>query len=161
MNATLRLLDLWKAAKGIASDNAAAQALGIARQTVSNWHSRGSQAEPSLIARMATDIGQDAGAWLATVESERARTEADREAWRTLAHRLGTAATLAAVALLLREHAPALIHGAATFPALRIMSIALGLILTAAWASWHATRRTRCTSTSRMSLAAGASVAAT
>ena len=97
--ATVRLLDLWKQEKGLESDYAAAQALGVTRGSPSNWRHGRSHAAPALVTRMATDIAQDAGAWLALVESERASTAADRKAWATLARRLGAAATVAAVAL--------------------------------------------------------------
>lgn len=100
MTATRILLDRWKAAKSIPSDNAAALELGITRQAVSRWRQTPTQAEPNLVARMAHDLGDDAGKWLALVESERARSDADRKVWAALARQLGAAATLAAVALL-------------------------------------------------------------
>lgn len=98
--ATVRLLDLWKQEKGLESDYAAAQTLGVTRGSPSNWRHGRSHAAPALVQRMASDIGQDAGAWLALVESERATTAADRKAWASLARQLGAAATVAAVALI-------------------------------------------------------------
>jgi len=97
--ATVRLLDLWKHEKGLESDYAAAQALGVTRGSPSNWRHGRSHAAPALVTRMAVDLGQDAGAWLALVESERASTAEDRKAWASLARRLGAVATVAAVAL--------------------------------------------------------------
>ena len=100
MNATLELFGRWKEAKGLTSDPVAAAVLGVAKQTVSNWRTRGSQAEAHLIAKMTRDLGEDPGKWLALVESQRARTDADRKTWAALARQLGAAAAVAFVALL-------------------------------------------------------------
>lgn len=100
MSATIRLLDKFKETRSLPSDNAAAIALGIHRATVSGWRQRGTQAEPHVIAHMAKAVAEDAGGWLALVESERARTDADRKAWAAVAKQLGAAAVLAIVALL-------------------------------------------------------------
>jgi hypothetical protein len=63
-----------------------------------------SQATPAVISVMATQTGEDAGYWMALVESERARTDADRKAWARIARRFGAAAAVACVALLFREN---------------------------------------------------------
>lgn len=100
MTSTIKLLDRWKASQGIASDNAAALALEVSRQAASRWRNGLAQAEPHTIARMAKDIGEDPGAWMALVEAERAKSSEDRKAWMALARQLGAAAAVAAVALL-------------------------------------------------------------
>lgn len=100
MSATLELLERYKAAHGITSDNAAALSLGLKRQTVSGWRKLGKQAEAHVIARMARALGEDALRWLALVESERAHSEADRKTWVEVARRFGAIASVAAVALL-------------------------------------------------------------
>lgn len=97
--ATTELLDRWKKARGLESDYAAAQALGITRGSPSNWRHGRSHAAAATVTRMANDLGEDAGAWLALIESQRAATGEDRKAWAELARRLGAAATVAAVAL--------------------------------------------------------------
>lgn len=100
MSATTELLDRYKAARGIESDNAAGIALGLKRQTISGWRNQGKQAEPAVLWQMAEAIGEDGGRWLAQVEAERARTKADREAWSILAKRLGAVAALFVAAAL-------------------------------------------------------------
>lgn len=100
MSATLKLLDKYKETRSIPSDNAAAIALGIHRATVSGWRRGGKQAEPHVVAAMAKAVGEEAGGWLALIESERARTEADRKTWAAVARQLGAAAAVAVVALL-------------------------------------------------------------
>ena len=98
--ATTRLLDLWKASKGIESDHAAWQALRLSGQSaVSNWRHGRSHAAPSLVSRMASEAGADPGYWLALIEADRARSEDDKKAWRTLARRFGAAAAIALCAV--------------------------------------------------------------
>ena len=109
MSATTRLLDKYQETRSLPSDNAAAIALGIHRATVSGWRQRGTQAEAHVIAQMAHAIGDDPGKWLALVESERARSDADRKAWAAVARQLGAAAVLALCAV-----APTLIAALST-----------------------------------------------
>lgn len=127
MSATLELLDRYKAAQGISSDNAAALSLGLKRQTVSGWRKLGKQAEPHVVARMAHAVGDDPLRWLALVESERAHSEADRRTWVEVARRFGAIASVAAVALLVGGIA-------ADRPALGSEHI-LGIMRSAAWAA--------------------------
>lgn len=94
MSATLKLLDKYRETRSIPSDNAAAIALGIHRATVSGWRKQGKQAEAHVIAAMAKAIGQEAGGWLALIESERARSNEDRKVWAALARQLGAAASV-------------------------------------------------------------------
>ncbi|KRC33947.1 MULTISPECIES: DUF3693 domain-containing protein [unclassified Lysobacter] len=103
MSATTRLLDAWKKAKNIDSDNAAAITLGLTRSAVSEWRLNGVQGRAGVIARMAKDLSEDEAAWLALIESERARTDADRKAWAAVARRLGAvaAALVLAIALMM------------------------------------------------------------
>lgn len=91
MSATLELFEAWKAAKGYATDSAAGHALKVSRQTVNNWRSRGGNAEPHVIERMAADLGRDPVPVILQAFAEAAR---DAEAKRTLgrlARRLGAA----------------------------------------------------------------------
>lgn len=78
---TMRLLDAWKAQKGITSDNAAAIALGITRATTSRWRSAKGHADAAYAARMAKDLRMDELAVLAAVEADRATKAANRAAW--------------------------------------------------------------------------------
>lgn len=105
MSATTELLDKFKKAKSLATDMAAADYLGIGRAAVSAWRTVGKQAGAGSIARMCDATGEDAGAWLARVESERAKSQEDRKVWATLAKRLGTAAAILLTILPFRADA--------------------------------------------------------
>ncbi|MEH6416216.1 DUF3693 domain-containing protein [Pseudomonas sp. CGJS7] len=119
MSATLKLLEKYRAAGSIPSDNAAAIALGIHRATVSGWRKQGKQAEPHVIAAMAKAIGQEPGGWLALIESERARSSEDKKVWAALARQLGAAA---AVVLMLSSVAlPSTANASQGFDQLHIM----------------------------------------
>lgn len=78
---TVRLLDAWKAKKGIDSDYKAAQELGVSRGTPSNWRNGQSHARPALAARMAQDLGLDDLQAMAAVEADRSHDGNDRRAW--------------------------------------------------------------------------------
>lgn len=93
MNATNILLDKWlkvcSARKGAPCNNTKlAEALGIERTALANYRSGTSQAAPAVVRKLAEAIGEDADHWMAVVESERARSTADRKAWTKVAHRL-------------------------------------------------------------------------
>lgn len=96
MSATYRLFSKWKAAKNLTSDNQGATALGMGRASVSQWKS-GRNAEAHVIAKMASEIGEESGAWLAAVQAEKAPTALDRKEWLRLASRLGYAASITLV----------------------------------------------------------------
>lgn len=141
MNATTKLLDKFRAVRSLPSDNAAAIALGVHRATVSGWRQRGTQAEAHVIAQMARAVGEDEALWLSLIESERARTDADRKVWAGIARRLGAAAALAAVAVLALPYPAAAqsltdahpMHYAKSRKTLR-------RILSRLFPSWHAAR---------------------
>lgn len=99
MPAAIELLDKWKKARSLASDNAASAALHVTRQAVSGWRTGATRPEAHTVERMCADLGEPVGAWLARIESERARSEADRRVWAKLARELGAAAVLAVAAL--------------------------------------------------------------
>ena len=100
MNSTNNLLRAWMDAHNHISQSDAARALGIKPAAVNNWTRGISQAAPHLVARMAKEIGEDPGKWLALVESERSRDAEDRRTWAALAKQLGAAAVVVlAVAL--------------------------------------------------------------
>ena len=88
MSATLELFDRFKAAKALPSDNAAALALGISRQTVNNWRKRASQGEPRVIEKMCNALDLEPGLWLIRMLEERSPNVEDRRVWRRMATRL-------------------------------------------------------------------------
>lgn len=75
MSATIRLLERWKTALRITSDNAAALELGIGRAAISRWRSDDTNAEPALIARMANDLKADPAPWILAAEAEKQKPE--------------------------------------------------------------------------------------
>lgn len=100
MNATMQLLRLWMTTQGHVTQSDAARALGVKPAAVNNWTRGISQAAPHLVARMAKDLGENPGRWLAQVESERSKDADDRRTWAALAKQLGAAAAVVlAVAL--------------------------------------------------------------
>lgn len=100
MNATMQLLRLWMATQGHITQSDAARALGVKPAAVNNWTRGISQAAPHLVERMAKDLGENPGRWLAQVESERSKDADDRRTWAALAKQLGAAAAVVlAVAL--------------------------------------------------------------
>ena len=82
MNATQRLLNIWMKRCHIASQTVAAKNLGTKASTVNNWVQGVSQAAPQYVDQMARESGELEIAWLALVESERARDADDRATWK-------------------------------------------------------------------------------
>lgn len=130
MNATNKLLDKWtsmRAAKlgGAITPSAIAIELGVKRTSIANYRAGTSQAAPHVISKMARDIGDNPAAWLALVESERARDANDRKAWAAVARQLGAAAAVAAITLCaMPTHAKApsmLVSTASEFLSMHIM----------------------------------------
>ncbi|WP_221740417.1 hypothetical protein [Stenotrophomonas sp. 278] len=78
---TVRLLDRWKAEKGVDSDYRAAKVLAVTPSTISGWRAVKSHAKPSLAAKMAKDIGADELQVLAAIEADRAYNAEDRRIW--------------------------------------------------------------------------------
>lgn len=89
MSATLELLEQYKHALGMRADCAAASALGVKNQTVSNWHTRGSQAEPWLIEKMCAAIGVPTAPWLLRVQFEQTPNASNKQVWQRVAEHLG------------------------------------------------------------------------
>ena len=85
MNASLTLLDKYKTMRGITSDNACAQDLGITRATVSRWRTELGHPEADLVEKMCAVTGEKLAHWLPLIEAERARSPAARKAWLRLA----------------------------------------------------------------------------
>ncbi len=104
MNATNKLLDKWTAMRsaklgGPLTQTAIAIEFGLKPSAVSNYKVGLSQAAPHVVEKMAKDLNENPAAWLALVESERAKDAGDRRTWARVARQLGVAAvvTLCAV----------------------------------------------------------------
>lgn len=85
------LLDNYKKARSIRSDNALSVELDVSRQVVSQWRAGDSYPSPERIAQIAEAASLDAGAWVLAVQNERAGG-AERRALRSVLKRLGVAA---------------------------------------------------------------------
>lgn len=99
MNTTTTLFDRYKAALGVRSDRQAALRLGVKVQTVSNWRTRGSQAEAATIDAMCEQLGEDPMPWLVRVQAEQGGEESrNTRVWRRVALRLGVSLSVLALA---------------------------------------------------------------
>jgi len=100
MNSTTTLFDRYKESLQVRSDRQAALSLGVKVQTVSNWRTRGSQAEAATIDAMCEQLGEDPMPWLLRIQAEQGG-EASRNSrvWRNVAVRLGV--SLPAMAIVL------------------------------------------------------------
>lgn len=85
MSPTINLLDKYKAAAKIASDNACAGALGVTRATVSRWRNGLGHPEADTIEIMCKATSESLAHWLPLIEAERARSPEARKVWLRLA----------------------------------------------------------------------------
>lgn len=99
MSTTVELLERFKLHLAVRSDHAAGRMLGVKPQTISNWRTRGSQAEPKLIEMMCRKLGEDSAPWLLRAQAEQAHDPANGLVWKRLATRLGVSLTALAVML--------------------------------------------------------------
>ena len=102
MNITLKLLDDWKAANNIESDNQAALRLGLGRQAISRWRNEDREAEDATVVRLAKDLHRDADPYLIAIAQKRASTPELKSALARLAKAIGhiSLATLISVSAL-------------------------------------------------------------
>ncbi|GAB3026623.1 MULTISPECIES: hypothetical protein [Oleiagrimonas] len=99
MSATIELFELFKERLTVRSDHAAGQILGVKPQTISNWRTRGSQAEPKLIETMCRKLEQDPMPWLLRAQADQAHDPANGLVWKRMATRLGISLTAVALAV--------------------------------------------------------------
>ncbi|MGN6236985.1 DUF3693 domain-containing protein [Dyella sp.] len=85
MSNTTTLLDKYKKACSLASDNACAVKLGVTRATVSRWRNDLGHPEADSIEAMCTATGEPVARWLPLIEADRARSPAARKVWLKLA----------------------------------------------------------------------------
>lgn len=113
MNSTINLLDKYKKACSLASDNACAIALGVSRQAVSKWRHGENHPEADAIERMCLATGEATAKWLPLIEADRARTPEARKAWL----RLAQVAASIAITVGLSIAAPSTAHASEGFSA--------------------------------------------
>jgi len=99
MSVSIKLLDKYKAARSLPSDNACATSLGVGRAAVSKWRNGTGHPEADLVEKMCEATGERLAHWLPMIEAERARSPGARKAWLRLAQ---LAAGVAAIYLFSR-----------------------------------------------------------
>lgn len=85
MQNTISLLDKYKQACRIDSDNACAVSLGITRAAVSRWRNGLGHPDADSVERMCIATGENLARWLPLIEAERARSPSVRKTWLKLA----------------------------------------------------------------------------
>jgi transcriptional regulator with XRE-family HTH domain len=94
MSHTIELLDKYKKACSLASDNACAASLGVSRQAISKWRHGENHPDADSIEAMCSATGESVARWLPLIEADRARSPAARKVWLRLAQ-MAAAVTLA------------------------------------------------------------------
>ncbi len=73
--------------------------LGVKVQTVSNWRTRGSQAEAATIDAMCRQLEEDPTPWLLRIQAEQGGEDsANSMVWRRVATRLGVSLSMLSIA---------------------------------------------------------------
>ena len=107
MNTTIEFLDSVKVKYGLVSDYALAKRLGVSQPTVSTYRTKRLKMEDRVCLRVAELLDIYPAIVLACVHSERAKTDAEKSAWKLIYERLGGIAASVLVATILSAHAPA------------------------------------------------------
>ncbi|HET6631365.1 MAG TPA: hypothetical protein VFG73_01485 [Rhodanobacteraceae bacterium] len=98
-NPTVELFESYKSSLGVRTDCAAAESLGVKNQTVNNWRSRGSQAEPRLLKRMCTKLKLDPAEWILRAQMTQTPDPKNKQIWRGIAKQFGYKIALVAAPL--------------------------------------------------------------
>lgn len=101
MNTTIEFLDAVKAKHGITSDYALSPVLGITRSAISKFRNGKDFLGGETAVKVAILLDIDPGIVLAAVAAERAKTEAEKAAWKSIYEKLGGIAAGLVVALAL------------------------------------------------------------
>lgn len=99
METTLHFLDAVKARHGLKSDYSLAPLLGITRSAVSKFRSGKDFFGDSTAIRVAELLEIDPAIVLASVHAERAKSEAEKTAWRSIIEKLGGIAAALLISL--------------------------------------------------------------
>lgn len=106
MRSTPEILDALKTALGVSSDYALAKKLGVTRGAVSNWRVGLSTFSDEMALKVASVLNVEAGLIFAICYSERAKTEAEKNAWRGMWEKLGGVAASLAFGIMLSSAYP-------------------------------------------------------
>lgn len=85
MSHTTDLIDQFKTAKKIGSDYAAAKALKITQNAISNYRAGLSHADDRIAVMLADELGLDRLKTIARINAERAKKPEDRAFWKRIA----------------------------------------------------------------------------
>lgn len=108
MNTTIDFLEALKAKTGLSSDYALAKKLKITRAAVSKYRQKRTTFDDSTALTAAEILEVEPATVLAAVHAERAKTEAEKSAWKSIYERLGgIAASVMVATLLAAPSAPA------------------------------------------------------
>lgn len=100
MSSTIDLLDKYKNACTLGSDNACAVKLGVSRQAVSKWRNGENHPDAETVAQMCDATGEPLAFWLPLIEAERARTPGSKKVWLRLAETASAVALMVSFGLL-------------------------------------------------------------
>lgn len=100
MSIVATLLDKARTRRGIPTDMALAERLGRSRAVVSEWRAGKSYPDEDLIVALAELAGDDPGEWLLAIKAVRTDGKAGK-IWAALAKRLGTAAAVVMLGVML------------------------------------------------------------
>lgn len=94
MSHTIELIEKFKAAKGLDSDYAAAKALGLNPNRISNYRCGVSHADDKMAVVLADALGLDRLETIARINGDRAKDSESRAFWRKVAKQVSSAAAL-------------------------------------------------------------------
>lgn len=107
MNTTQQYLDAVKAKHGAASDYALSKVLGVSHQQITNYRRKGYGLGNETAIKVAELLEIDPGIVIAAVHAERAKSEAERNAWRSMFEKLGGVAAGLVIGLSAVSPSPA------------------------------------------------------
>ena len=121
MRTTIEFLDALKAKTGAASDYALAPKLGCTRAAISNYRNGRSYFDDETCLRAASILEIEPFIVLAAVHAERAKTEPEKAAWKSMFERLGGMAAAVVLGISMQsptpsQAAPVLDSSASNFP---------------------------------------------
>lgn len=88
MSVTRELLDALKATDGGLSDYRVAKILGVTQQTMTKYNKEQLSLAPERILSACKYLGKDPYFWLLKLQVERAKCDAEKDAWNNLIDRL-------------------------------------------------------------------------
>lgn len=107
MQTSIDFVEALKTKTGAGSDYALAKTLGVTRQAVSNYRTGAKTFSDEIALKAASLLEIEPGIILAAVHAERAKTEAEKSAWKMMFERLGGVAAMVACGIMLSGFYPA------------------------------------------------------